>query len=191
MKNTLLRNGILLILLFTSGIFSCKKAGKLTPLDISGVLYTDYLGNPIGTYGNTADDWQITASLSPPEMNLFNFPDSVDMNGTVQISNVKIFPAYPNPAKSYIGFVGQFGLPSQTSKLKVVITDPFYNIALQDAILVNGTEQFFFSLANFAYQKGGIYRIYYSLSSKDKPNYKVGYGDFQICPGNIPLPNCP
>ena len=191
MKNTLKYITAFSFLLFIFFNLSCKKAGKGTSITIDGLLYTDYLGNAISSYGNTSDDWGFSTNLTPTEINLFNFTDQVNMTGTLQLSNPKIFPAYPNPAKTYIGFTGQFGTSSQLTKLKVVIVDPYLNIALRDAIIVSGTSQIFFSLTNFAYQKHGVYRIYYSLSAKDKPNYKMGYGDFQICPGYIPLPNCP
>lgn len=191
MKNTLRHIIVFSFLLVIIFNLSCKKATKGTSITIEGLLYTDYLGNPISSYGNTSDDWGFSTSLSQAEINLFNFSDAVNMTGTVQLSNPKILPAYPNPAKTYIGFVGQFGSSSQLTKLKVVIVDPYLNVSLRDALLVSGTGQYFFSLANYAYQKHGVYRIYYSLSAEGKPNYKMGYGDFQICPGYITLPNCP
>lgn len=194
MKDKLRHLVSIMILLFVFFNLSCKKkkAESATTVPVGGLLYTDNFGNPIASYGDPSDDWGFTTNLNPAELNLFNFTDSLDMTGTVQFSNPKILPAYPNPAKSVIGFIGQFGSSSQTSKLKVVITDPFLNIALRDAIIVGGTPQVFFSVSNKQiFQSNGVYRIYYSLSAKDKPNYKMGYGDFQICPGYIPTPNCP
>jgi hypothetical protein len=193
MKNTLLRLGKVSLLIFLIGFISCKKNSKPTPLDISGVQYTDNLGNKIGSYGNPAGDWTFTTTLSPQEISLLDFVDSLDMTGTVQVSNPKIFPVYPNPSSNYMSFSGSFGLSSQLTKLKVVIVDPFYNVAVKDALIINGgNQQFFFSVANRqVFQPRGIYRIYYSLSSKDKANYKMGYGDIQVCPGYISTPNCP
>jgi hypothetical protein len=101
-------------------------------------------------------------------------------------------PAYPNPAKSAISLAGLFGTGNQYTKLKIVVVDPFYNVAIRGAVLVHGPTQVLLNLSgNFAYQKNGIYRIYYSLSALNNPNYKMGYGDFQICPGYLTTPNCP
>lgn len=193
MKNTLFRAGTVVSFILLVGFSSCKKNSKPTPLDISGVQYTDNLGNKIGSYGNPAGDWTFSTTLTPQEISLFDFVDSLDMTGTVVVSNPRIAPVYPNPSSNYMSFSGQFGLSSQLTKLKVVIVDPFYNIAVRDALIINGgSQQFFFSVANRqVFQPSGIYRIYYSLSAKDKANYKMGYGDIQICPGYIPTANCP
>ncbi|RTL58680.1 MAG: hypothetical protein EKK37_10145 [Sphingobacteriales bacterium] len=193
MKNTFFRLVKVSMVILISGALSCKKNTKLTPLDISGVLYTDKSGNTIGSYGNPAGDWTFSTTLSPQEISLLNFADSLDMTGTVVVSNPRIIPVYPNPSSTYMSFSGQFGLPSQLTKLKVVVVDPFYNIAVKDALIINGgNQQFYFSVANRQiFQPNGIYRIYYSLSAKDNPNYKMGYGAIQICPGYISTPNCP
>lgn len=192
MKNVLLRNSVLLMLFFVAANTSCKKNSKPTPLNISGFLYTDYRGFKIGSYGDPSDDWKFSTTLTPDEINLFNFPDSVDMTSTVPVSITQIYPAYPNPAVNNLAFGGQFGTSSQFSKLKIVVVDPFLNVAFRDALLVSGSAQLVLSVNNrIKFQKKGIYRLYYSLSAKNKPDYKMGYGDFQICPGYITTPNCP
>lgn len=191
MKNALVKRIVLLYILFGALHAGCKKKGTLTPLDISGILYTDRLGNPIGAYGDPTGDWGFSTNLTARELELFNFADSVNMSSTTVLLNPNITPAYPNPTKNYIGFAGTFGSSFQFSKLKVVIVDPFFNVAYKDAILVSGSGVFYLSLVNPIFQANGVYRIYYSLSAKDNPNYKVGYGDFQICPGTLANPNCP
>jgi hypothetical protein len=193
MKNTFTKFTALSLLFFFIITASCKKKAEIpTVKPLEGFQYTDNFGNNLVAYGDVSDDWTFTDNLSAKEKALFDFPDLIDMTGTLEVSIPIIYPAYPNPARTYIGFTGRFGTSPQVSKLKVVITDGFLNVALRDAILVSGTEQFFFGLTNNQiFQPRGTYRIYYSLSAEGKPNYKMGYGDFQICPGFIPLPNCP
>ena len=193
MRNTLTFKIAIIILLTAMLGLSCKKKSEqLTSKPLEGILYTDNLGNPITAYGDVSDDWIFTTNLTAKEKALFDFEDGIDMTGTVEGSIPQIYPAYPNPANSYLGFVARFGTASEVCKLKIVITDGFLNIAYRDAILVSGTQVNFLTVANRAqFLPRGVYRVYYSLSAKDKPNYKMGYGDFQICPGYIPISNCP
>ena len=194
MQNTCTRKLIVIILCLAVFGFSCKKkAAQLTAKPLEGVAYTDFLGNSITNYGDVSDDWTFTNNLTAREKALFDFPDDVDMTGTTEAAIPQIYPAYPNPAFSNIRFVGRFGTAAQLSKIKIVITDGFLNVAYRDAILIDGgIQNIFLAVGNRSqFLQRGIYRIYYSLSAKDKPNYKMGYGDFQICPGFITTPNCP
>ncbi|MBI2730555.1 MAG: hypothetical protein HYX40_07380 [Sphingobacteriales bacterium] len=194
MKKTLkyLLSIAILFLVFLNLSCKKKKPEYATSTPIAGFLYTDNLGNLITNYGDVSDDWKFTTNLNAAELGLFDFSDTINMANTVVLANPKILPAFPNPAKNYIAFSGQFGSISEYTKLKIVVTDPYLNVGFRYSLLVNGSGYYFFNLiGNFAFQKNGIYRIYYSFSAKDKPNYKMGYGDFQICPGYIATSNCP
>lgn len=159
-------------------LFACKK--DKDKINISGFLLTDPFGVKITTIGNADDDWKLNdwSSFSDFEKSLFDFQDTVSLNGTA-VSNVQISPAYPNPASSSsaISFSS-----SDTVKLKIVLVDSKGQRLRYTAIKFKGGKALIFDVSQRdLFPLGKAIRYYYSFSATAHQNFKVGYGDVKIC----------
>lgn len=159
--------------------FPCCKKDK-DKINISGFLITDAFGNSMTTIGNADDDWKLKdwSTLSGFEKSLFDFPDTVSLNGTA-VSNVQIYPAYPNPvsSSSAIGFSS-----TDTVKLKIVLVDSKGQRLRSTAIKFKGSKAILFDVSQRdLFPLGKALRYYYSFSAAAQQNFKVGYGDIKVC----------
>jgi hypothetical protein len=164
-----------LLMIFFPG---CKKdKDKIT---ISGFLIVDAFGNTITTIGNANDDWKLNdlSTLSAFEKSLFDFPDTVFLNGTV-VSNVQIYPAYPNP----VSLVSAIAFSSvDTVKLKIVLVDSKGQRLRSTALKFKGSKAIMFDVSQRdLFPLGKALRYYYSFSAASQQNFKVGYGDIKVC----------
>lgn len=172
---------LLSFLVWMTFLIGCKK--DKDKIKISGFQITDAFGNQMTTIGYVDDDWKLNdwSSLSPFEKSLFDFPDTVSLNGTLT-GTVQIFPAYPNPSSSYSSL--SFS-SSDTVKMKIVLVDANGQRFRSTALKFKGGKAVSFDISERdLFPSGKSLRYYYSFSSATQQNFKVGYGDIKIC--NLP-----
>ena len=171
----------LLIIFFAILFAACGKSGSSSAINIQGFKVTDYNGNLIGQSGPADSDWTVMAKLSPAEMALFNFGDTVSLENT-GISNVSLTYGFPNPA-----FTQQLLLigTGYNAVIKLVIVDRNLKVLSREALRTSGGQQsLVLDLSDRSkFPDHSSVRVYYSLSAKDHPNFVVGYGDTRICSG--------
>jgi hypothetical protein len=171
-------HGLLFIALAVVIPFACKK--DKDKINISGFLITDAFGNTVTTVGNASDDWKLRdwSAISEFERSLFDFPDTVSLNGTV-VGDVQITPAYPNPVStaSAIAFSA-----TDTVKLKIVLVDSKGQRLRYTALKFKGSKAIMFDVSQRdLFPPGKALRYYYSFSAAGQQNFKAGYGDIKIC----------
>lgn len=185
----------ILSILICIGIYSCKKntdnQTNQVVHNFTGIVVTDDIGQHVGTWGKDDGDWDSDTNWSQEESALLNFPDTIDLAGTFvkDTSGWNIGPGiheppqnivvvFPNPARDQqVLFYKGLGL----LKFKVTVVDKYFNrlfsYACKDSIAhieLNLSD-------NNKFQNGTIYRLYYSLSATDRPDYYNGHGDILIC----------
>jgi len=156
-----------------------------------GIVVTDEVGNALGTWGTEDGDWGTDANWSPSEYELLNFPDTISLDGTyirdttgwnigpgIHEQPYNIVIAFPNPVKEYPILVYRgLGL----LKFKTTIVDKYYNRLYTYACKDSAANIHLDFSDTIKFQSGTIYRMYYTLSTKDSLNFYKGHGDILIC----------
>ena len=171
-------NLTLILIFLTCSFFKCNKAID-TVIVIQGFRTTDYNGNFLGQVGPADQDWTFMTNLSPAEMALFNF-DGPSLDNTV-VSVPQNVVAYPNPASTQQLYLFS---PPDSAVVKIVIVDANLKIAQKNALKIKGSSPAALDLSNrTTFPNHSSWRVYYSFSARNTPNFKVGYGDIRICDG--------
>ena len=161
--------------------FSCNKdEEKKEEIIFEGFQLRDALGNPFGTIGDAADDWQILdwSQLSSGEQSFLNFSDTVDLANT-STSTISSPIAFPNPVCNLSSIQFHAG---DSVKLKVALVDEMGNVLKNISGKIKGAKVFYFDVADPGqFPSGKSLRYYYSFSAAGQPNFKAGYGDIKIC----------
>ena len=188
MKNFLL---FVCILICFAG---CKK--KSDTVDSSGIhvfkgiVVTDMAGNALGTWGTEDGDWGNDHNWTASENELLNFPDTVSLDGTY-INDTTGWNNDPG-AQQPQNFVAGFPNPTATGsvlvfknygklKLKVVVVDKQYKRLDTISEKWSGLMEYSLNFSDSTKYPDGVYRVYYSFSTKDSLNFYKGHGDILIC----------
>jgi hypothetical protein len=173
MKNIYLT---LILIFLACSFFVCKKAVD-TVIVIQGFRTTDFNGNFLGQVGPADHDWTSMTNLSPAEMALFNF-DGPSLDNTV-VTTPQNLMAYPNPANTQQ--IYYLSVPD-SAVVKIVIVDANLKIAKKTAFKIKGPSPFDFNFSDRTqFPDHTSWRVYYSFSAKNNPNFMMGYGDIRIC----------
>jgi hypothetical protein len=155
---------------------------------------TNEVGNALGTWGAEDGDWGTDANWSPSEYELLNFPDTISLDGTyirdttgwnigpgIHEQPQNFVAGFPNPVADRTTLVfGNFG----NLKLKVVIVDKYYHRLETISLKWNGLLLKMIDLSDSLKYQNGVYRVFYSFSTKDSLNFYKGHGDILICRGS-------
>jgi hypothetical protein len=184
----------LLAALFTFG--KCNKNSDLdnnTPfkIKIEGFLIMDFSGNPITHWGEPDNDWKVRNTLSSTEMNLFKTPTTEELLNTTQATIDTILWAYPNPLVTSQAYAVK---TSDSVLLQMVIVDSSLAVLKRNSIKIKGSPSPATLLLDFSdrtlFPDRKAFRVYFSFSGANKPNYKSGYGDIKICDNAIFVNQC-
>ena len=164
-------------LLFTL-LLGCKKESD-DAIKIGGYLLRDQYGQPMGSEGAVADDWQLGAwsSFSPREQDFLAFADTVRLDNTLATS-VQPVVAYPNPVTTRSNL--QFW-SADSVKVKVALVDAQGRVLRSYAGRFKGSHHLAVDVSDrLLFPTGRGYRYYYSFSAAGHPNFKAGYGDVKV-----------
>lgn len=183
------------------GIAGCKKHGDTNESPgihaFNGIVVTNDLGQPLGTWGTEDGDWKTDANWTSAEYDLLNFPDTISLDGTYieDTTGWNIGPGiheqpsnfvalFPNPVFNDAMMVFRdFGVV----KCKAVIVDKYYKRLDSFSFKWNGLLHHTIDLSDTVKYPNAVYRILYSFSVKDSLNFYKGHGDLLICRENAPL----
>jgi hypothetical protein len=156
-----------------------------------GIDVINDAGTILGTWGTEDGDWGTDANWTTDEYELLNFPDTLSLDGTYiedttgwnigpgtheQPKNMVI--VYPNPVLNQAMLVCKgFG----NLKVKAVIVDKYYNRLTTFAYKWTGLVESLLNFSDSIKFKNGVYRMFYSFSTKDSINFYKGHGDILIC----------
>ena len=168
---------MLLLVVLSSG--SCKKDKKPAPvIQITGFALVDNFGNYIGQVGDDRDDWQLHTSLSAKEMALFDFNTNYTLDNTLESTQIDFEP-YPNPFANTQSYSAR---STDSVLIKVVVVNEYLDVLLRSSIKGKTAMNFVFDYSDRSkFPNKSSMRVYYSFSAKDKPNFKMGYGDIKVC----------
>jgi hypothetical protein len=173
MKNIYLT---LILIVLSLSAFVCKKSDG-TAIQILGFRTTDYNGNFLGQVGPPDHDWTFMTNLSPAEMALFNF-DGPSLDNTL-VSSPQNVIAVPNPANTQQLY---YLSAPDSAVVRIVIVDANLKIAKKSAFKIKGPQPVDFNFSDRTqFPDHTSWRVYYSFSAKNNPNFMVGYGDIRIC----------
>jgi hypothetical protein len=162
---------------------ACSKSshsGGGGAIRIEGFKTTDVNGNFLGQVGPADHDWTFQAGLSVRELGLFNFDTGLSLDSTAMsaASNDGV-DCFPNPA-----FNAQLYHIYALDRVvvKLVLIDSALKVAYRGAFKVKGSFFVQVDLSDLSkFPDHSSFRMYYSFSAKDHPDYKTGYGDIRIC----------
>jgi hypothetical protein len=172
---------LLALLAFIGCCFAgCEKDDDDGRITIDGFYITDNVGNHVGHHGPFDEDWTFTTTAPKADvLALFDFPATVDLSNTTEAAVNGQLIAYPNPlgnAQSYHGNV------SDSVVFKLVIVNNNLQVLFKTAQKVKGSFNIMIDYSNrTTFPDKTSFRIYYSVSALNKPNYQTGYGDIRIC----------
>lgn len=182
-----------------AAIFTFGKCNKDKDLDdnipfsikIEGFLIMDFSGNSITHWGEPDNDWKVQNTLSANEMALFNVPTAVELLNTTQATIDTIVWAYPNP----INASQQYAVKTSDSvHLQMIIVDSSLTVLKRNSLKIKGNPSFATFLLDFSdrttFPDRKAFRVYFSFSGANKPNYRSGYGDIKICDNAILVNQC-
>jgi hypothetical protein len=181
--------GILILLACLAMLLGCSKDD--TPgIKLDGFYMTDAAANHIGWHGPQDDDWVFKTSLPDRELAVLNFPLSnpAILMGTTEGTVSAKLQAYPNPfinAQTY-------QLNSSTPVvLRLAVVDKNLNVLYKYSTQFQNDYNLQYAFDDATYPVGGAYRVYFSVSAENKPNFKVGFGDIKKCsPAEANPHNC-
>lgn len=180
------------VLVFFAG---CKKHSDTIESSgihlFNGIVVTNEVGQPLGTWGTEDGDWKTDANWTSAEYDLLNFPDTISLDGTYieDTTGWNIGPGiheqpnnfvalFPNPVYNDAMMVFRdFGVV----KCKVVLVDKYYKPLETFSFKWNGLVHHLVDLSDSIKYQNGVYRIFYSYSVKDSLNFYKGHGDILIC----------
>ncbi|MBG9374715.1 hypothetical protein I5907_00585 [Panacibacter sp. DH6] len=161
-------------------VTACNKDNAAKGISIEGFKITDYYGNFLFYQGTPDNDWKFSGGLSKEEMALFDFDPGINIDNTVASDINSLVAAYPNPC---FGILGLHLNLKDSVLVKVVIADEKLNVLTKQAFKAAGLVNMNFALDANQFPSKSSRRVYYSISAKDNPDYKTGYGDIRICDG--------
>jgi len=157
---------------------SCEKDVE-DAIQIQGFLLVDPVGNHVGESGSAADDWKVTTSLSPTEMQLFDFDTPHNLVNTIEANITLPLTPFPNPFATTQRYVTNV---ADSVVLKVVVVDARLNILKTYGAKIKGSHVLELDYSDRSkFRDRAALRVYYSYSALDRPSYRVGYGDIKIC----------
>jgi len=158
---------------------ACRKNSD-PPISINGFVVTDAFGNVITNIGSVDDDWKTGSFSSLPvkEQELLHSGDSLPPLNTV-VSNVTVYPAYPNPA----AYETRFTCNSTDSVvLRIMIVDEKGTVFRQFFTTLKGLKTFAFDISDRTkFPSGKSLRCIYAFSAAGNQNFKTGHGDIKVC----------
>jgi hypothetical protein len=167
---------LVLILIVFGG---CDKDGDNHKIKIEGFYLTNANGDHFGHHGPLDDDWLFSATASAEVLALFDFP--ADLTNTVQVPFTAQMVAYPNPMQ-YTQSYSLTGALTDSVVLKLVVVNSDLKVLYKTAQKVKGAFGIQIDYSNrTTFPDKASFRVYYSLSALNKPNYLTGYGDIRIC----------
>jgi hypothetical protein len=186
--NKKIRFTILPAVLFSFMILfsTCKEDDpSTTPVKFQGIVFTDEVGNSLGTYGGTDDnDWQHDSTWTEAIWDILNFQDTVDLAGTYLHQTYFapediFFSFFPNPvattSSAYIRMPGRL-------KVKMAMVDEKMNVVQTYAYQDQDTSWVFLDFSDTAkFIEGEVYRLYYTFSVEGNEHFYKGHGDVLMC----------
>lgn len=168
-----------LLLLLLPGLLLCGCKKENDVIRIGGYLLRDQYGQPMGSNGNSDDDWQLRSwsSLSVEEQGFLGFADTISLNNT-SVADLGTVVAYPNPVAQVSRM--QFWA-ADSVKLKVALVDGGGRVHRAYTQKFKGYHHVMFDVADRAlFPSGKGLRYYYSFSAAGAPHFKAGYGDIKV-----------
>jgi hypothetical protein len=176
----------------------CKKhnedSGSSNNHIFKGIVVTNEDGTAMGIWGTEDGDWGNDINWTTSEYGLLHFPDTISLDGTYisDTTGWNIGPgiheqprnfvsAFPNPFADQSTLVfGNYGY----LKLKVAIVDSYYHRLQSFSLKWTGHLLKLIDLSDISKYPNGVYRIFYSFSATNSPDFYKGHGDLLVCRGS-------
>jgi hypothetical protein len=164
-----------------------------TPVKFQGIVFTDEVGNSLGTYGGEDDnDWKSDSVWTQEILDIMSFQDTVDLSGTYLNQTFAAeeiqFNFFPNPVASVTS--ARIEMPGRL-KVKMAMVDEKLNIVQTFAYKDQDISWVFLDFSDTArFVEGEVYRMYYTFSVEGNENFYKGHGDVLMCyqrPANLCL----
>lgn len=139
-----------------------------------GISIVDDIGVPYGQCGKPEKN----PAWTKKEKELLDFSTDLSLEGTENGNNAKSH-IYPIPTKNVLNISMQM---DEKVLLKVVIVDDKLDVLYQSAKIVDKKYSIYIDVSDRnKFKNGEIYRVYYSYSAENNPNFFKDAQNIAIC----------
>lgn len=170
----------LFVIITFSGLICGMKCSKDdVAFKIEGYDIVSYTGQMMKHIGPADQDWTFSHSLSESEKAYLKFETPFTLDNTKEATISARFFVTPNPCNT----VQQYYYTASDSVLvRLAIVNNKGEVLYRTGAKVKGNNLFNVDVSDRSkFRNGQGYRVFYSFSALNKPDFRSGYGDMMIC----------